>query len=429
MVACQMVARQVVSRRQARRFAMRLMGAGWLVPAFLTTIGCSDETPGSLPVEAGADAGNDRSETPVESSVVDAISEKNDATATTAWSVSTQGQYATMPALGPDGTIYFGSWDGRLYAVNNVGTVLWTYATQGRIDCPPVVAEGRVFVSSWDGGLYSITTTGSLDFRFETGAPVDVSVAVDDKGIVYVTSEKPQLSAVRASDAKPLWSAVLGAAPTTAPVIDVAPQGTRILVGTADGKLHTFSPAGAEAPAVQLPSADGHAETALALSADGAVYAGTSQGHVVGISSSGALTFDLAITYPEAAVFSPVVASDGTLFVGATDRTLYAITAEGALRWSKSAGGSILSGPTLGTDGQVYVGAKGIIRATSGGSIERLVTLPIDGAPILLPDGTWYANMLTGALASGHLPQPVGLATAVWPTQQGGYDRRGMRQR
>ena len=39
------------------------------------------------------------------------------------WKYKTGGSIWSSPAIGSDGTIYVGSWDGNLYAINPVGTL------------------------------------------------------------------------------------------------------------------------------------------------------------------------------------------------------------------------------------------------------------------------------------------------------------------
>lgn len=66
------------------------------------------------------------------------------------------------PALGPDGTIYIGSWDNTLYAINPSGTVKWTYTPptpsqgqsptrrRGPLRTTPIVAPGGVIYAFFD---------------------------------------------------------------------------------------------------------------------------------------------------------------------------------------------------------------------------------------------------------------------------------------
>ena len=56
-----------------------------------------------------------------------------------------------------DTTVYVGSEDGRLYAVDAAtGKKLWDIITGGRITSSPAVADGTVYIGSYDGNLYAI---------------------------------------------------------------------------------------------------------------------------------------------------------------------------------------------------------------------------------------------------------------------------------
>ena len=73
------------------------------------------------------------------------------------------GQVQTTPAIAPDGTIYFASKDGLLYAVNPSGSKKWTFPIPINDDdnagysSPTVASDGTVYIgSSSDGKLYAI---------------------------------------------------------------------------------------------------------------------------------------------------------------------------------------------------------------------------------------------------------------------------------
>ena len=52
-------------------------------------------------------------------------------TLTNEWSVSLgTGTCESTPALGPDGTIYFGAWPDKLWALNADGTRKWIFRAQ-----------------------------------------------------------------------------------------------------------------------------------------------------------------------------------------------------------------------------------------------------------------------------------------------------------
>jgi hypothetical protein len=67
------------------------------------------------------------------------------------WKFKTNGYVVSSPALA-DGTVYFGSTDGALYAVDrDAGTLKWKAATGSRVVSSPAVANGIVYFGSYDG--------------------------------------------------------------------------------------------------------------------------------------------------------------------------------------------------------------------------------------------------------------------------------------
>ena len=77
--------------------------------------------------------------------------------------------------LGPDGTIYIGSWDTYVYAVNSDGTLKWKYQTDGSIAplaSPTLSNDGNtIYVGSGDrnkdegGTLYALNSNGTLQWK------------------------------------------------------------------------------------------------------------------------------------------------------------------------------------------------------------------------------------------------------------------------
>jgi outer membrane protein assembly factor BamB len=59
-----------------------------------------------------------------------------------------------------------------------------------------VSVDGTVFVGSEDASLYAINSGGALDWRFPTGGPIDSSPAIDQAGTVYVGSLDGKVYAV-----------------------------------------------------------------------------------------------------------------------------------------------------------------------------------------------------------------------------------------
>ena len=67
---------------------------------------------------------------------------------------------SSSPAIGTDGTVYVGSNDKKLYAINGkTGVRLWEFITEGAvISSPAIGTDGTVYVGSNDKKLYAIKT-------------------------------------------------------------------------------------------------------------------------------------------------------------------------------------------------------------------------------------------------------------------------------
>ena len=87
------------------------------------------------------------------------------------WTYATGDKINSSPATAPDGTIYVGSEDGNLYAINPDGTTKWVYPTGDKIwYCSPAVeSDGTVYIGSFDGSLHAVNADGSPKWTYATG--------------------------------------------------------------------------------------------------------------------------------------------------------------------------------------------------------------------------------------------------------------------
>jgi len=66
-------------------------------------------------------------------------------------SITTSKGIYSSPTIGADGTIYVGCQDGKLYAVNSEGALVWSYPCQGDVDSSPAIGpNGNVYVASYN---------------------------------------------------------------------------------------------------------------------------------------------------------------------------------------------------------------------------------------------------------------------------------------
>ena len=111
-------------------------------------------------------------------------------TPTTKWNFATGGEVDSSPAIGTDGTVYIGSIDNNLYAINPDGTKKWEFATGEVIESSPAIGtDGTVYVGSGDTNLYAIggggltTTTTALTTTTEIISSTTRSSAASGGGI------------------------------------------------------------------------------------------------------------------------------------------------------------------------------------------------------------------------------------------------------
>ncbi|MCK4445154.1 MAG: PQQ-like beta-propeller repeat protein, partial [Thermoplasmata archaeon] len=123
------------------------------------------------------------------------------------WSFTTGDCVLSSPAIGSDGTVYVGSWDAKLYAINPDGIEKWSFPTGGDYmhSSPAIGSDGTVYVGSWEDRLHAINPDGIEKWNFTTGGRVDSSPAIGSDGTVYVGSHDYQLYAIN-PDGTEKWS-------------------------------------------------------------------------------------------------------------------------------------------------------------------------------------------------------------------------------
>ena len=233
-----------------------------------------------------------------------------------AWRFPLEG--AIGPVIGGpaiyDGTVYFGSSDHGIYAVDlDTGEAVWTEPFKGEnwIWGTPVVDDERVYVGSMDHHVYVLDRlTGQLVWDVDLGGSVPGSVTLAD-GLLLAGGVDKRLHALDVDDGSERWV-------------------TDSLEGWIWGR-----------PVVE----------------DGFVYVGTLNGQVHSFAlSDGAAKWE-PITLEGALRAGPALL-DGYLFVGTEEQIVYRINTDtGASKKFFQATGALLSNPVI-VDTMIYVGSS-----------------------------------------------------------------------
>lgn len=222
----------------------------------------------------------------------------------------------TGTAEGP--TVYVGSDDGNVYAVNaETGTEVWSFNTNGGVWSSPTVSEGTVYVGNDNGTVYAIDATdGTEVWSYDTGeSSVRTSPTVVD-GTVYVGSGDPG-GAMTASETS-----------GTIHVID-AIDGTKVWEYEADSPIK---------PTVSV--------------ADGRVYAAESDGVTYAFDAeNGTQLWSFETNSSRASSVS--LAADGNIYLGggglfSESSSLYSLdTEDGSVNWRMETPRAVVSPPTI----------------------------------------------------------------------------------
>jgi outer membrane protein assembly factor BamB len=319
----------------------------------------------------------------------------------------------SSPAVAVDGTIYVGSSDDKLYAVNPDGTRKWATSVGGDIDSSPAIGfGGRIYVAADNDRLFALhpTTGAVICSAFLGDRDGESSPAIGVDGTVYTGSEDNRLYAIDGDTCAVRWRFSTGGDVDSSPAIDSA--GT-IYIGSDDEYLYAVNPNGAQVWRTRM---GGDVNSTPALSASEAVvYVGSDDNQVYALAT--ATGAEVWSTYIGSDVrSSPAVAPNGNIYVGADDGRLYALEpTQGNILWSRSLGVGIQSSPAVDANGTVFVGSDDdrvyAINGTSGVIVWSYKTgADVKSSPAIGADGVLYVGSDDDSLYAFGSAQMAGLS-------------------
>jgi len=278
----------------------------------------------------------------------------------------------TAPGIGPDGTIYVNAngREGNIAAINGItaidpsGTKKWTFEfndgagsfTSDRPSSPTVASDGTIWVGSSDTFLYALNPDGTIKCDVSpTVSSIDESPAIGTDGTVYIIDVTNTLFAVSPS-CDILWDFALAdhtAGSRGSP--SVGPDGT-IYAGTNDEVLYGINPDGTMRCSFDVGST---IRSTPAIDADGTVY--------VGAGGLYALTPGCTQKWKryDNTLFSsasPVIGGDGTVY-WRESFLIHAVSPDGTelFQMSVQPGSqpTAQSGFAIGSQGHLYLGDGG----------------------------------------------------------------------
>eukprot|EP00055_Hartaetosiga_balthica_P017003 m.110602 g.110602 ORF g.110602 m.110602 type:complete len:420 (+) comp9225_c0_seq4:451-1710(+) len=253
------------------------------------------------------------------------------------WSINTGGFVRSNVVLSNDGTIYFGTEESEVYAVNNLGVIVWSVAMSSEVNGILLASDGTVFATSLTDVISIEPVSGAVNWQYHVPADIGSTVAFSpDESVVYVGGDNKLIYALATADGTVEWTYLTG---------------------------HLT-------------------DNGLAVDAEGTIYAGNYDHQLYAITPEGTLKWTyLTQNYISAA---PVIGSDGTIYLGAYDGHVYAFNNDGSTKWVVSVDSAIVSSPRIHPgNGDLYVG-------TLRGKVYKIT-----------PDGTSSILIETGFSVQG----------------------------
>ena len=263
----------------------------------------------------------------------------------------------SSPAVGLDGTIYFGSDNGSFYAINGDGSKKWERNVGAPIGSSPVLGpspDNVIYIMSGDFVLHAFTPAGEEKWKHgAAGYVFENSPAVDADGMIYCAAYDGSLLALNPGDGSVKWSKAANMSVFSSPAI--ATDGTVYFTSYDDGRLLAVSPNGEIK--WTFPAA-GAIAASPSIGADGTIYFGDGEGLFYAINPDGTQKWAAPKDIGAAIVSTAAVRGDGTIIFGANDQCVHALNLDGSIKWtSPPTDDAIISSPVIAPDGTIYVGS------------------------------------------------------------------------
>jgi outer membrane protein assembly factor BamB len=266
------------------------------------------------------------------------------------WSFKTKDSVEGTAAIA-GGTVYVGSFDEHLYALDlKTGQQRWQFKS-GPIKVAPAVANGAVYVGNTDGVFYCLdAATGAPRWKFDT--EVEITSSANFAGDTVLFGAGDETLYCLSLEGKKRWTFKVPGGPVLG---SPAVVGKRTFVSGCDSSLHVLDLTnGKELASVNL---DGQTGATVAVKED-RLYVGTMTHQVLAIDwkkAEVAWRFEAAKNQKE--FFSSAAVTDALVVIGSRDKRVYGLDRQtGKEVWSFATRDRVDSSPVVvGT--RVFVGS------------------------------------------------------------------------
>lgn len=262
------------------------------------------------------------------------------------WRVTLPGEINGTPAAGAGGRLFVTCANTRVYAYGPGGVKAWERLVGFGCFAPALGPQGQLYAGATDGRLYSFDQDdGRILGFFQADEPVRAPCVVRADGVILFGCDDGNLYAVN-PDFSLRWRYPVGGRLRQAPALGADREA---YIGADDSRLYAVSPDGQLLWSCQ---ADGRVKGEPAVGWDGSIRFGADDNRLYRVSRAGEI-----IGRFETGGFvraCPTLADNGRVYLGSYDNRLYALDEADELLWRVEGDGAVLYSALLEAGGNVY---------------------------------------------------------------------------
>lgn len=311
------------------------------------------------------------------------------------WAYSAQDAIESTAAI-HQGTVYVGSLDGQLYALDlHTGALVWQYQADGEIKSSPTIADSTVYFGDEAGTFHAVAIqSGRRRWTFAAAAGI-VSTANHAADRLYFGSYDQHLYCLDAAAGTLIWKIATEGYIHSAPAL----YENRVVVAGCDGYLRLLDRA--DGTQHQQIALGGYVASSAAIHA-GSAYLGTFGNEVLSVDlGAGTIRWRYAHAVRKFPFYSSPAATDHAVVIGGRDKLVHALDPHtGQPLWTFAAGARVDSSPVIAGE-YIYVAARALsaLALASGAEVWRFETgaaiaaspaIAADRLVIGATDGTLY---------------------------------------
>lgn len=263
--------------------------------------------------------------------------------------------------IGRNGVIYYGTGEGALYAVDRSGKVIWKFQAKDPLCTPTISRDGTIIVGSTgdyeskNHYLYAINPDGTQKWSYLIDDSIDMRIApvIDNEGNIYVVTDGFKLIAL-SENGEFKWEIRRPVSIWLAPVIT---NTGNIITSSCDDMMFSLNSDGTEQWSVPIGAY--RLGTLPVIDSNRRMYVNVNL-NLEGIMRLVAFNLDGTIqsvfTLPKGDIWTgPALGKNGILYVGASYFRLIAIDPKEGIQWEAQLDGSIFYPPIIDSEGVIYV--------------------------------------------------------------------------